>query len=169
MHQTALYSKEFYLQNIEIAQKYLAHFHMMMNPDSVCMDCCYFPSFGERAFYMQVQFENAHFTGHCVYTDYADYLGIQSRSVNFLEIEQANQHPAMRGDVFCKIIPLNTALIEQLTAETKCYKPKTRNGITIDGVYANIRLFEHGAETANIRAAHDDAVISLLSAIAKQL
>ena len=169
LERPAFHSAAFYSENIAIAQAYLKHFQLLANADTICMDCCYFPSHGKPAFYMQIAHQNNRYIGHCAYPYYADYFGIQSTSVNFITIDKAKTHPAKRGDVFCKVIPLDSSLIEKLIEQAKRHISTERSGITIDGVYANVRLFENGAEICNIRPTHDDPVIPLLSAISSLL
>ena len=62
-------------KNIEIAKKYLEQFNLLLPNDKMCMECCYFPPFSEKTFYVQVFCENNQYKAHCAYTYYADFWG----------------------------------------------------------------------------------------------
>ena len=165
-----LHSLDYYFQNIMIAQKYLKQFHLLMDPQSVILDCCYFPSHSDKAFYLQVKKDREQYLGHCAYTYYADYFEMESYSQSFLTVERADSNTAKRGDVICKILQLDTSLIEDLITAVQAYMPTPKDiKIVIDGIYANIRLFEKGEIVSDIRLTHDSKIVDSLTAISKQL
>lgn len=160
------HSTEYYAQNIAVAQKYLNHFHLLMDSADVFLDCCYFPSYAQKAFYLQVMKADDKFIGHCAFTYCADYWGIYSNSQSFLTAEKDDKHNAKRGDVYCKIVQLDTAYINELIAETIAHIPSSSDSeIVIDGLYGNIRLFENGKVKKDIIVNHDSKIIRHLSQI----
>ncbi len=165
-HHAEFHSAEYYAQNIAVAQKYLHHFHLLMDSEAVCLDCCFFPAYAQKAFYLQVMKADDKFIGHCAFTYYADYLGLYSYSQSFLTVEKADKHNAKRGDVYCKIVQLDTAFINELIAETIAHIPSSSDSQTvIDGLYGNIRLFENGKVKKDILVNHDSKLIQRLSQI----
>ena len=160
------HSAEYYVQNIAVAQKYLNHFHLLMDSGDVCLDCCFAPSYTQKAFYLQVMQADDKFIGHCAFTYYADYWGLYSNSQSFLTAEIADKHNAKRGDVYCKIVRLDAAFINELIKETIAYIPSSSDSQTVvDGFYGSIRLFENGKVKKDILINHDSKLIQRLSQI----
>ena len=141
-----------------------------MDSQSVIFDCCYFPSHSNTAFYLQVKKDRGQYLGHCAYTYYADYYGLESYSQSFLTVETTDRSPAKRGDVICKVVQLDKSLIDDLITAIQTYMPKSNDtNIVIDGVYANIRLFEKGEPVSDIRLTHECKIVDVLTVISKQL
>lgn len=160
------HSAEYYAQNIMVAQRYLKQFHLLMDSEDVCIDCCFFPPYAQKAYYLQVMKADGNYISHCAFTHYADYRGLESISQSFLSVEQADKHNAKRGDVFCKIVQLDAALISELISATKGHVPSAADSRTvIDGQYGNIRLFENGKVTKDILVNDESQIIQLLSKI----
>lgn len=160
------HSADYYTQNIIIAQRYLKHFHLLMDSEDVCLDCCYFPSYAQKAFYLQVMGTDGKYISHCAFTHYADYQGLESFSQSFLTVEEADKHNAKRGEVYCKIVQLDAILINRIISATKVYIPSASDSrIVIDGLYGNIRLFGNGKVTKDILVNDGSQIIQLLSEI----
>ena len=95
---------------------------------------------------------------------------MESYSQSFLTVERADSNTAKRGDVICKILQLDTSLIKDLITAVQAYIPTPKDiKIVIDGIYANIRLFEKGEIVTDIRLTHDSKIVDSLTAISKQL
>ena len=75
-----------------------------------------------------------------------DYLGIESYSCHFTSIEN-NERPAIKNDIFCKIIFPDPETVDRLISITQEYIVKedaSEGSVIIDGITAGIRLFDNG-------------------------
>lgn len=140
-------SRQEILKNIEIARKYLDSFHLLLPNDKILFDCYCLPSFGFKAFYAQIYKTNGIFRANCAYTHYADYLGLESYSVCFANIEK-DKHTAKKADVICKSVFPDPDIINTLSKYagefTSVEHFANENTIILDGISAGIRFFETG-------------------------
>lgn len=127
-------------KNIEIAKKYLERFNLLLPDDKICMECCYFPPFSQKAFYAQVICENGIYKAHCASTYYSDFWGFESYSQTFETVEESDRHNSKVGSVICKILKIDFGLTNNLIKNIK-ESDSVYNEICIDGVSAFFRIF----------------------------
>ena len=160
-------NKQQVTENIEIARKYLDSFHMLLPDDKLLFDCYCLPSFGQKAFYAQIYMTDGIYRANCAYTHYSDYSGIESYSCHFTTIEK-KKHPAVKSDVFCKIIFPAPETVGSLISTAQEYAVKHDNyeeGTVIDGIIAGIRLFDNGTVIRDIVMINPDEPGPLLDEI----
>ena len=137
--------KQEMLNNIEIAKKYLAKYHLLVPENEIFLECLFLPPFRWSTYFIQVLMKQSSYYAHCTYTYYADYFGNASHSQSFTTVERADKQSAKRGDVICKCIKMDTQIIEEIIRIVKeDIVIKTQKITTIDGISANIRLYDKG-------------------------
>lgn len=131
--------------NIAIAQKYLERFHLLIPEKRLVLDCYLFPPFGGKSFYAQIEQKNGIYQANCAFTSYSDHMGLRSYSQLFTTVESADKQLSVKGDVYCKIVRVDTQLVNLLFQQANEYESSpTDNVVCIDGIYAGARLFCDG-------------------------
>ena len=156
------------LKNIAIAKKYLEQFNLLLPNDKMCMECCYFPPFSEKTFYVQVFCENNQYKAHCAYTYYADFWGLESYSQTFETVEQADRHNAKVGNVICKVLKLDSQLTNDLI-ETVKESESVYNEVCIDGISAFIRIFPENKKLFLLNTIDNNVILDKLNVFCKRL
>ncbi|MBP5606241.1 MAG: hypothetical protein J6X60_12005 [Ruminiclostridium sp.] len=141
--------KKYIIDNISIARDYMNRFSLLLSDDKILFDCCYLPPFKWKAFYAQFYKKTDSYYANCAYTYYSDINNINSYSVSFSSIEEYNKHPAKKGDIICKIVPLRQEYVLNLISLISEYvvedSDDSLKGIILDGDYLKIRIFKNGS------------------------
>lgn len=165
-------TKEYCLQNIEIARKYLSEYHLIADDNKTVIDCLFLPPFHWKAFYGQVFKEDDHYHINCAYTFYADHWSLTSYSQSFCEADINNNHPSKKSDIICKTFIPNQAVICELTDIIKsCNTISTKEPeICIDGVHAYIRMYDNGKVVRDLLLHNDsDNIIDIIQRLSEEI
>lgn len=162
-------TKQETVNNIKIAKKYLAKYHLLVPEKDVILECLFLPPFRWNTYFIQVFMGQGGYSAHCAYTYYADYFGNTSHSQSFITVETADKRPAYRGDVICKSMKIGGQIIEEIIRSVKeNIVVKTREMTIIDGISASVRLYGKGTiigdfclNDSDISPALFDALISV--------
>ena len=161
-------TKKQIIEDIEIAKRYLDGFHLLVPENKILLDCIFIAPFHWKSFFIQVEIKNGKYHASCAFPHYSDFVGCESFSGSFENVEKKDRHAAIKGDVFCKIIQPDKHLIEAIIQQVKEYKAANSNMeniVVIDGITARVRLYEHGCVIRDVclyPADNDEKLLDML-------